>query len=392
MKARISQNHIANGVTAFLYAITGPLAILLTVATSGGLSTAQISSWIFACFGLAGFLSVGASLVFRQPLALVWTIPGTLLLPAAFGHLAFAEILGAYWLTGLLIIMLGAMGWVTRIMRRVPLPIVMGMVGGVFVPFGLKIVSAFDVVPWVAGVTLGVFVIVARAASLARYLPPVLAAIIPGALILVATGQLHLQAPIQLTMASPLVQWPTFSWQAALELVVPLAITVVAIQNAQGVAVLQNAGLHPPIGRLTVICGLATCVFAVFGSVPNCLAGPANAILVSSGKPETAYMSGVLFGLLMACFGLWSPATTSIALALPISFIGLVGGIALLPVLHGVLHVAFSGPFRLGAVAAFLVTLSGIELWHIGAAFWGLVIGCVTSWLLEPEEMRALWE
>ncbi|ETX02152.1 benzoate/H(+) symporter BenE family transporter [Candidatus Entotheonella palauensis] len=392
MIASISRHHIANGMTAFLYAITGPLAILLTVATVGGLSTTQISSWIFASYGIGGLLSIGASLVFRQPLALVWTIPGALLLPPAFGHLSFSEILGAYWLTGGLIMVLGAMGWVTRLMRCVPLPIVMGMVGGVFVPFGLKLVSAFDNIPWAAGLTIGVFVIVSRTAVLARYLPPVLAAMIPGALVLMWTGQFHVQAPIVFAMASPLLQWPAFSWQAAIELVVPLTITVVAIQNAQGIAILQATGLHPPTGRLTVICGVSTCVFAMFGSVPNCLAGPANAILVSSGQRETAYISGIIFGVLLACFGVWSPATTSIALALPIGFIGLVGGIALVPVLHGVLNTAFSGPFRLGAVVSFLVTLSGIELWHIGAAFWGLIIGFATSWLLEPDEIRALWK
>ncbi len=388
----VGRHHIANGVTAFLYAITAPLAILLTVATGGGLSTTQISSWIFACYGLGGLLSIGASLVFRQPLALVWTIPGALLLLPAFDHLSFAEILGAYWLTGALIIVLGAMGWVTRLMRSVPLPIVMGMVGGVFVPFGLKMVSAFDHLPWSAGVTIGVFVIVSRTHALARYVPPVLAAMIPGALVLIWTGQLNVQAPVVFAMAAPLVQWPAFSWQAAMELVIPLTITVIAIQNAQGIAILQAVGLQPPTGRLIVLCGIGTCLFAMFGSVPNCLAGPANAILVSSGKRETAYISGIIFGISMACFGIWSPATTSVALALPIGFIGLVGGIALTPVLHGVLNAAFGGSFRLGAVVSFLVTLSGVEIWHIGAAFWGLVIGVATSWLLEPDEFRALRE
>ncbi len=215
---------------------------------------------------------------------------------------------------------------------------------------------------------------------------------IPGALVLMWTGQFRVQKPILFAMASPLLQWPAFSWQAALELVVPLTITVVAIQNAQGIAILQASGLTLPTGRLTVICGVTTCIFALFGSVPNCLAGPANAILLSSGSRETAYISGILFGMLMASFGVWSPATTSIALALPISFIGLVGGMALIPVLHGVFNAAFNGPLRFGAVVAFLVTLSGIELWHIGAAFWDLVIGFVTSWLLEPEAIRALWK
>ena len=390
MLVSINRHHVANGVTAFLYAITGPLAILLTVATGAGLSTAQISSWIFAAFGIGGLLSVGASLIFRQPLALVWTIPGALLLPPAFSHLNFSEILGAYWLTGGLIIILGSRDWVTRLMRCVPLPIVMGMVGGVFVPFGLKIVTAFDILPWVSGITVAVFIIASRVPRLSRYLPPILAAMIAGALVLIWAGQFNLQAPVVLAMASPLLQWPTFSWQAAIELVVPLTITVVAIQNAQGIAILQAIGLHPPIRQLTVICGVSSCIFAMFGSVPNCLAGPANALLVSSGKPETAYLSGILFGILMACFGVWSPATTSIALALPISFIGLAGGIALAPVLHGVLNAAFSGPCRLGAMVSFLVTLSGTELWHIGAAFWGLVIGVITSVLLEPEDMRAI--
>ena len=392
MKTSLSRHHIANGVTAFLYAITGPLAILLAVATGGGLSTVQISSWIFACYGLAGLLSLVCSLVFRQPLAVVWTIPGALLLPAAFDHLHFSEILGAYWLSGLLIILLGATGWVTRLMRCVPLPIVMGMVGGVFVPLGLKIVSAFDALPWVAGATVAAFLIVSRAAVLARYLPPILTAMIAGTLVLALTGHFHASEPLRLTMAVPLPQWPTFSWRAALELVAPLTITVVAIQNAQGIAVLQASGLTPPVGRLTLICGVGTCGYALFGSVPTSLAGPANAILVSSGKRETAYLSGVLFGLLMAAFGAWAPATTRFALALPLGFIGLIGGIALVPVLHNVFQAAFRGSFRIGAVVSFLVTLSGMELWNIGAAFWGLVIGFVASWLLEPEEIRALWQ
>src|SRR5512132_2555065 len=80
----ISRQHIANGLTAFLFAATGPLAILLTVAARGHLSEADLSSWLFAAYGLAGLLSLSTSLAFRQPLGLAWTIPGTLLLSTAF--------------------------------------------------------------------------------------------------------------------------------------------------------------------------------------------------------------------------------------------------------------------------------------------------------------------
>ncbi|GAA3152305.1 hypothetical protein GCM10020255_031650 [Rhodococcus baikonurensis] len=44
---------------------------------------------------------------------------------------------------------------------------------------------------------------------------------------------------------------------------------------------------------------------------------------------------------------------------------------------------AFGGKFTFGALIAFLVTISDIELLNIGAAFWGLVFGVIASRMLE---------
>jgi benzoate membrane transport protein len=387
-----SRHHLANGLTAFLFAATGPLAILITVATRGGLSEAAISSWLFAAYGLAGVLTLGASLACCQPLGLAWTIPGTLLLSTAFDHLSFAEIIGAYWVVGLLLAVLGCTGWVGRIMRRIPLPIVMGMVAAVFLPFGLKMIMAFGTSPWVASVTVGSFLAVSRSATVSRHLPPVLAALVPGAIMVVATGQLHLQGTLTVMVASPLLYTPQFSLQALLELVIPLTITVMAIQNAQGHAVLSNAGYDPPINMLTLLCGLGSCLFALFGSVPTCVTGPANAILVNSGARGTHYIAGLVFGVCMILFGVFAPMATRVTLALPLSFIGLLGGLALLPVLRSAFNAAFSTQFQLGALVAFMVTLSDVQLLNIGAAFWGIVAGFVASWWFEPEAFSALGE
>jgi benzoate membrane transport protein len=46
----------------------------------------------------------------------------------------------------------------------------------------------------------------------------------------------------------------------------------------------------------------------------------------------------------------------------------------------------------LGALTAFLVTLSGISILHIGAPFWGLVFGVATSWLLERATLKSAWQ
>ena len=40
------------------------------------------------------------------------------------------------------------------------------------------------------------------------------------------------------------------------ELVVPLAITVLVVQNGQGIAVLTAAGHEPPVNAITVACGV----------------------------------------------------------------------------------------------------------------------------------------
>jgi benzoate membrane transport protein len=389
--AQVSRHQIANGLTAFLFATTGPLAILVTVATRGKLSEADMSSWLFAAYGLAGVLSFSASLAFRQPLGLAWTIPGTLLLTAAFDHLSFREIIGAYWATGGILIVLGCTGWVGRLMRRIPLPIVMGMVAAVFLPFGLNIITAFGVSPWIAGITVGSFVGVSLSPAITRHIPPVLAALIPGAVAVAAFGEVHFREGITLALAAPNLYVPQFSPRAMLELVIPLAITVIATQNAQGGAVLMAAGYTPPMNTLTLLCGLGSCLYALFGSAPTCVTGPANAILVSSGSRGSHYIGGMVFGLCMVLFGVFAPTATQLALALPLSFIGLVGGLAMLHVLRSAFHVAFSTQFQLGALVAFLVTLSDVQIVHIGAAFWGLVCGFATSWLLEHQAFQALW-
>jgi benzoate membrane transport protein len=330
-------------------------------------------------------LSLSTSLAFRQPLGLAWTIPGTLLLSTAFDHLRFQDILGAYWATGGVLTVLGCTGWVGRLMRHMPLPIVMGMVAAVFLPFGLNIISAFGISPWVAGITVVSFVGVSMNAALTRHLPPVLAALIPGAVAVMVSGDIHFPEGMTVAVAVPRLYVPHFSPRAMVELVIPLTITVVAIQNAQGNAVLMAAGYTPPLNTLTLLCGLGSCLFALFGSVPTCIAGPANAMLVSTGSRGTHYLGGVVFGLCMLIFGVFSPTATRLALALPLSFIGLLGGLAMLHVLRSAFNVAFSTHFQLGALVAFLVTLADIQLCHIGAPFWGLVGGFLTSWLLERQ-------
>ena len=51
--------------------------------------------------------------------------------------------IGAFLATGVLMLLLGLSGWVRRAMDAVPMPIVMAMVAGVFLRFGVDLVLAF---------------------------------------------------------------------------------------------------------------------------------------------------------------------------------------------------------------------------------------------------------
>ena len=142
--------YFVNGLVAFIFAVSGPVAVILAVGTRGGLTESDLSSWIFGAFFLNGLISIAFCWLYRQPLVILWTIPGAVLIGPALGHLPFPAVIGAYIATGLLMLVLGATGLVRRCMQAVPMPIVMAMVAGVFLRFGLDLVFAIRDDFWIA--------------------------------------------------------------------------------------------------------------------------------------------------------------------------------------------------------------------------------------------------
>jgi len=386
--ASLDRHAVSNGITATLLACTGPLAILLSIGVAAKMSPQDIATWIFGGYAFGGVLSIIFSVVYRMPMGMCWTIPGIVLFGNALDHLPFAEVIGALHVTAALLLVLGLSGWVRRITDFIPLNIVMAMVAGVFLPFCLKIVSGFDQDWPIAIASVGAYVIFWRVRALERNIPPILAALAAGIAVAVATGQFALKEPLRFTIVDPLVYAPAFSWAATVELVLPMAITVVGIHNAQGFAISRDNGYDPPINMLTTVCGAGSVVFALFGAVSTCVTGPVNGILNTSGDPARRYMGGVVFGVLILIFGLLAPPAAQLALALPAAFIALLGGLGMFPVLRAAFISAFSGRFQVGALVAFIVTVAGLPLATIGAPFWGIVFGTLASLLFERDDFR----
>ena len=170
---------------------------------------------------------------------------------------------------------------------------------------------------------------------------------------------------------------------------IPLTITVVGIHNLQGFAICDANGYRPPRNTLTTVCGVCTFPFAAIGGVPTVITGPANGILNVSGDFERRYAGGVVFGVLMLLFGLFAPFSTALALALPASFIGLIGGLALFEVLRSSFLTAFSGKLSIGAMTTFIITVADQPIANIGAPFWAIVFGLAVAYLFERPTMES---
>lgn len=391
IRADFGPTYFSNGLIGFIFSATGPVAIILAVGTGGGLSQAEMASWLFGVFFINGLITIAMSWRYGSPFGFAWTIPGTVLVGPALQHLSFAEVIGAFYATSLLILVMGASGWIKRLMSALPMPIVMGMVAGVFLRFGLDLVRALHSDVAIAGPMVIAFLILSAIPAWGKRVPPVIGALLIGALAIGILGRVDTGALGSFAFAHPVIQAPVWSVNALVELVVPLAITVLVVQNGQGVAVLTAARHHPPVNVIAVVSGLGAALSAVVGAVSTCLTGPTNAILTSSGEHGRQYTAALTFGLFGILFGLMSPTFTGLMLAAPKEFIMVLGGLAMLRVLQGAFVASFSSDkFTLGALISLLVTVADLGILNIGAAFWGLVAGFTVSWLMEKRDFIEL--
>lgn len=385
-----SLGSLSSGFIAWLFGVTGPLLIVLQAATTGHLSNGQVTSWIFGIYAIPGLLTLLQTLMFRQPIGYAFSIPGAVLVGGTLAHHSLSQVVGAYIVTGTAIFLLGASGIVGKVMKILPMPVMMGMVSGVLLPFGIGLFKSILSSPLVNGIPLVVFLLLSYFPGIAKKCPPILGAIVATVVTLYLSHSFH-AGSVTAGIARPELIEPTWNLSTIGQLVLPLALTVIAIQNAQGIAVLESEQYQPPINSMTRWSGISSVVTSFFGAHTLCVAGPMTALLAgeTSGPKQSRYTAGVLLGVLSVLFGLFAPIAASIPSMIPTSTISMLGGIAMISVLTDSLHMSFHGKFKKSALFSFLITVSGISIVHIGAPFWGLVGGTCVSYVLERKDYQA---
>jgi len=352
----------------------GTVALVVQAGQAMGATPAQIISMVTAlCLGI-GLPGAVLSWRLKMPVVLAWSTPGAALLAASTLGLGWSTAVGAFVLAGLMMVLTGLVPALGRLAERIPAAVASAMLAGVLLPFCLKLFLVFPTDMTLAAGLLLAFVVMRRLAP-AWALPAVLVAAFA---VLAVRGQVALPEGTGLFGAlSPVM--PGFDWKAAVSLALPLYLVTLASQNLPGLVVLRAAGYAPPAGKLIFWGGLTSTLLAPFGAHGVNLAAITAAICTEpDAHPDAAkrWTVGVIYGLFYLVVALFAAPLAGLFIAMPTGALAVITGLALIAPLTGSLGAMMAAAKdREAAVLTFAATASGVALFGVGSAFWGLAVG-----------------
>lgn len=368
-------------ISAFVAAIVGfggTLAIVIAAAKAVGASQVETASWVTAiCLAMA-IESLWLSWRTKMPVITAWSTPGVALIAASSGF-SMGEAVAAFIVTGLLLVATGLFRPLTQLISRIPPSVASGMLAGIVVTFAINAAKTIPLDPWLILPLIATFFII-------RLFNPalsVLAVLVGGGLAAFLTGRVGGLPTPELSTLTLVV--PEFTAKAVIGMALPLYLVTMASQNLSGLAVLRAAGYNPEPGPLIGITGLFSLLSAPFGGSTTNLAAISAAICTGPDvhpDPAERWKTGPFYALAYLVFAIFGASLVAIFAVLPQSLIVLVAGLALMASLANALSIALKEEGeRMAATITFVVTASGLTLFGVGAAFWGLIAGLTVLFL-----------
>ncbi|MFZ0156145.1 benzoate/H(+) symporter BenE family transporter [Pseudomonas sp.] len=379
--ADTSPSAVVAGFIAMLTGYTSSLVLMFQAGQAAGLTSAQISSWIWALSIGMAVCSIGLSLRYRTPVTVAWSTPGAALLITSLGGVSYGEAIGAYITCAVLVVICGLTGSFERLVKRIPASLASALLAGILFKIGSEI---FIATQHRTTLVLGMFfsyLIIKRLSP--RY--AVLAALLVGTALSGALGLLDFSG-FSLEIATPVWTTPSFSLAATISIGIPLFVVAMTSQNMPGVAVLRADGYQVPASPLISVTGLASLVLAPFGSHGINLAAISAAICTgphAHEDPNKRYTAAVWCGIFYGIAGVFGATLAALFAALPKELVLSIAALALFGSIMNGLTVAMNeAREREAALITFMVTASGFTLFSIGSAFWGIVGGVLTLMIL----------
>ncbi|MCM5569696.1 benzoate/H(+) symporter BenE family transporter [Burkholderiaceae bacterium FT117] len=372
---------VVAGFVTVLVGFTSSAVIVFEAARALGASDAQVASWMWALGIGMGLTCIVPSLRWRMPVVTAWSTPGAAMLITGAAGVPLEQAIGAFIVSALLIAASGFSGWFERAMSRIPIGIASAMLAGVLLRFGIE---AFASMQTRFGLVFAMF----AGWLLARRLWPryaVVVALAVGVGLAALGGDLRTEG-LRLELATPVWTTPSLSLAAVVGIALPLYVVTMASQNMPGVAVIRASGYPVPISPVIGWTGIATLLLAPFGAYALNLAAITAAICMGPEAHEDRsrrYVASVAAGCFYLLIGLFGATVAAVFAAFPRELIMAIAGLALLGTIGNGLAAAVADERqREPALVTFLVTASGLALWGIGSAFWGLVAGLLALLVL----------
>lgn len=376
-----SPSAVVAGFIAMLTGYTSSLVLMFQAGQAAGLSSGQISSWIWALSIGMAVCSIGLSLRYRTPVTIAWSTPGAALLITSLGGVSYGEAIGAYITCAVLVVICGLTGSFERLVKRIPASLASALLAGILFKIGSEIfIAAQHRTLLVLGMFFS-YLVIKRLSP--RY--AVLAALLVGTALSGALGLLDFSG-FSLEVATPVWTTPSFSLAATISIGIPLFVVAMTSQNMPGVAVLRADGYQVPASPLITVTGLASLVLAPFGSHGINLAAISAAICTgphAHEDPSKRYTAAVWCGIFYGIAGVFGATLAALFAALPKELVLSIAALALFGSIMNGLTVAMNeAKEREAALITFMVTASGFTLFSVGSAFWGIVAGGLTLMIL----------
>lgn len=363
----------AAALTAVLVGFGGTVALIVQAEQQVGGTPGQITSAVSAlCLGI-GLGSIFLSLWRRIPIVLAWSTPGAALIGTNTLAISFPVAVGAFMAAAVFMIILGLIPALGKLASRIPTSVASAMLAGVLLPFCMGLFRTFQLDVLLAGVLLITFV-VARQRFPASALLIVLVVAVG---VVLGRGDATLGSGSAFGRLYPVA--PVLDWKVIISLGVPLFLVTLVSQNLPGFVVLRSSGYIPPTQPILLSTGIASLLMAPFGAHSINLGAITAAICTGEdAHPDRArrYVVGLIYGVGYLLLALFSASFVGLFTAMPAGTVAAITGVALIGPLTNALGSMLSvTEEREAAVLTFAATASGVTLFGIGSAFWGLVVG-----------------
>lgn len=353
--------------------------VVLQGLSAVGASPEEAASGLLAVTVAMGLASIVLAVSTRLPITVAWSTPGAaLLVGTGVVDGGWPAAVGAFLVTGVLVLLTGLVPWLGRAIAAIPTSIAQAMLAGVLLQLCLGIVTGLAGNPLAVAPVVVVWILALRLAP--RFAAPLafVAAAVVVTVHLVASGA----APAAASLAPQLsVTAPSFTIAGVVGIALPLFLVTMASQNVPGVAVMRGLGYDVPWRRAMLVTGVGTVAGAPLGGHAINLAAISAALAAGPDAGEDRsrrWIASVASGTLLVLLGVGSSALATLVGLAPAGVVAAVAGLALLGTLASSLHAALDDASdRIPAVAAFVVAASGIAIAGVSAAFWALVVGIV---------------